>query len=144
MKIYVQKCLISKMKGMMELVAKAGKQKGIWKSDTYYLGSVKRCNVWFEHVELLFHYPGVTHIRLHEECSYLTIMDLYNKKYVKQFADKILWGENPWVWVSGQPKWLWVNSCAKMVRERAVGAYTPPKIMHVFLEVDHYVNFWLF
>ncbi len=63
----VQKCLISKMKRMMDLVAKAGKQKGILKSNTYYLGSVKRCYVLFEHVELLFNYLEVTHIPPHEE-----------------------------------------------------------------------------
>ncbi len=57
-----QKCLISKMKRMMTLVAKAGKQKRILKSDTYYLRSAKRCNVLFEHVELLFHFLGLSHI----------------------------------------------------------------------------------
>mgnify|MGYP006969290910 CR=1 FL=1 len=71
-----QKCLISTMKGMMEIVVKATRQKGVWKSDNYYMGSVERCTDLFEEVEELLRYPGVTHVQPHEESSYLTVMDL--------------------------------------------------------------------
>ncbi len=37
-----QKCLISKIRGMMEIVEKAGHLKGEWKSDNYYISSVRR------------------------------------------------------------------------------------------------------
>ncbi len=78
-----QKCLISTMKGMMEIVVKATRQKGVWKSDNYYMGSVERCTALFEEVDEMLRYPGVNHVRRHEESSYLTVMDLYNKKYQK-------------------------------------------------------------
>ncbi len=53
------------------------------------MGSVERCTALFEEVEELLRYPGVTHFQRHEESSYLTVMDLYNKKYQKKFANEI-------------------------------------------------------
>ncbi len=85
----VLKCLVSKMESTMELVEVAAKRKGMWKSNNNYLGNVSRCKQLFEGVELMFHYPGVSHVWHHEECSYLSILDLYNKIYAKKFADKI-------------------------------------------------------
>ncbi len=82
----VQKCLVPKMKSMMDIVEAARKRKGIWKINNFYLGSVPRCKKLFKDVELLFQYPGVSHIWRHEECSYLTIFDLYSKMYGKKFA----------------------------------------------------------
>ncbi len=64
------------MKGMMELIVKAGKQKAMWKSVNYLLRSVKRCCVLFEEMELLLRGQH------DEEWRYL-IMDLYKKKNKK-------------------------------------------------------------
>eukprot|EP00569_Conticribra_weissflogii_P015702 CAMPEP_0171393228 /NCGR_PEP_ID=MMETSP0880-20121228/2525_1 /TAXON_ID=67004 /ORGANISM="Thalassiosira weissflogii, Strain CCMP1336" /LENGTH=178 /DNA_ID=CAMNT_0011906337 /DNA_START=1670 /DNA_END=2206 /DNA_ORIENTATION=+ len=85
----MQKCLVSKTKSTMDLVEVVAKRKGMWKSNNYYLGNVSRCKQLFEGVELMFCYPGISHVRHHEECSYLTILELYNKKYTKKFADEI-------------------------------------------------------
>ncbi len=82
----VQKCLVPKMKSMMDIVEAARKRKGIWKINIFYLGSVPRCKKLFKDVELLIQYPGVSHIWRHEKCSYLTIFDLYSKMYGKKFA----------------------------------------------------------
>ncbi len=52
-----QKRLILKMRGIMEIVEKAGWLKGIWKSDNYCIGSVERYTTMFEKVEVLLGYP---------------------------------------------------------------------------------------
>ncbi len=76
------------MKSTMEFVEVAVKRKGMCKSINYYLGNVLRCNKLFDEMKSMFHYPGVIHTWCHEECRYLTILDLYNNKYRKKFADE--------------------------------------------------------
>ncbi len=86
-------------------------------------------------------YPGVTCVQHQEESSYLTVMDLYYKKYKKQFAIEIEAG-TPLSLSKLQSKWLWVKSGGKRSLEREDGAYTPIIIIlyrvwnslcHVFL-----------
>ncbi len=78
----------------MEIVKKGAQLKKVWKFDNYYLGNMEQCNTLFEEVEVLLRYPGVPHVWHQEESSYLTVMDLYNKKYKKQFVIEIE-GETP-------------------------------------------------
>ncbi len=49
----VQKCIVSKMKSMMEIVEVTGKRKGTWKSNNFYLESVPKFNKTFKDVELV-------------------------------------------------------------------------------------------
>ncbi len=61
----------------------------VWKFDNYYLVNMEQCNTLFEEVEVMFRYPGVPHVWHQEESSYLTVMDLHNKKYKKQVTIEI-------------------------------------------------------
>lgn len=74
-----QKCLVSKIRGTMEFTEVEAKRKGMCKSNNYYLGNVSRCKQLFEELKLMFCFPGISHIWRHEECSYLTILDVYKK-----------------------------------------------------------------
>ncbi len=49
----------------------------------------KEKSTFCEEVEILSQYPGVNHVWRQEDSSYLTVMDLYNKKIKKQFAIEI-------------------------------------------------------
>ncbi len=80
-----------------------------------------------EEVKVLLCYLGVTHVCHHEECSNLTIMDLYNKNMENNLQMKFR-TETPGLG-NQQAKQLWVNSGDTKTIGRVDGAYMPIAVL---------------